>query len=176
MRSAPYADGMRVVVMGVTGCGKSSVGTALAASLGVPFADADGFHPESNVAKMTAGVSLTDADRWPWLDAIGEWLAGHPDSVVACSALKRSYRDRLRADAGAVVFVHLAARHSTLIARVARRSETEGHFAGTDLLDSQYATLEPLGFDEVGGTIDVSHLTAREVSDEVADFIAMQDY
>ncbi len=173
--SASYAVAMRVVVMGVTGCGKTSAGTALAASLGVPFVDADDLHPESNVAKMAAGIPLTDADRWPWLDAVGEWLAGHPDAVVACSSLKRSYRDRLRADAGAVVCVHLAARQSVLAERVARRSATEGHFAGTDLLDSQYATLEPLGFDEVGGTIDVSHLTAHEVSSEVAYLISLMD-
>jgi carbohydrate kinase (thermoresistant glucokinase family) len=167
---------MRVVVMGVTGCGKSGAGIAVAASLGIPFADADDFRPESHAAKMAAGVALTDEDRWPWLDAVGAWLGSHPDSVVACSALKRSYRDRLRADAGAVMFVHLAAGQSILAARVARRSEAEGHLAGTDLLDSQFATLQPLGIDEVGGTIDVSHLTAREVSREVEDLIALQDY
>lgn len=166
---------MRVVVMGVTGCGKSSVGADLAASLGIPFADADDFHPESNVAKMSAGIALTDADRWPWLDAVGEWLACHPDGVIACSALKRSYRDRIRAAAGAIVCVHLAARKSVLAERVALRTATEGHFAGTNLLDSQYATLEPLGFDEVGGTIDVSHLTAHQVANEVADLIGLQD-
>ena len=125
---------------------------------------------------MAVGIPLTDADRWPWLDAVGAWLWRHPDSVMACSALKRSYRDRLRVDAGAVMFVHLAAKQSILAARVAKRFETEGHFAGTELLDSQYATLQPLGIDEVGGTIDVSHLTAREVSTEVADLIALQDY
>jgi carbohydrate kinase (thermoresistant glucokinase family) len=167
---------MRVVVMGVTGCGKSSAGKSVSASLGIPFADADDFHPESNVAKMAAGIPLTDADRWPWLDAVGTWLASHPDAVMACSALKRSYRDRLRVEAGAVSFVHLAARKSILEGRVARRTEREGHFAGTDLLASQYVTLEPLGFDEVGGTIDVSHLTVSEVSSEVADLIALLDY
>ena len=166
---------MRVVVMGVTGCGKSSAGIALATSLGIPFADADDFHPDSNVAKMSAGIPLTDADRWPWLDAVGTWLALHPDAVVACSALKRSYRDRLRIDAGAVVWIHLAARKSALAERVALRTETEGHFAGIGLLDSQYATLEPLGFDEVGGTLDVSHLTAEEVANEVAYLIALEE-
>jgi len=165
---------MRVVVMGVTGCGKSSAGAALATFLGVPFADADDFHSPSNVAKMAAGIPLTDAERWPWLDAVGAWLASHQDAVVACSALKRSYRDRLRVDAGAVVFVHLAARQSILAERVARRSATEGHFAGADLLDSQYVTLEPLGLDEVGGTLNVSHLTVREVASEVAYLIALQ--
>lgn len=166
---------MRVVVMGVTGCGKSSVGAAVAASLGIPFADADDFHPEANVALMAGGIPLTDADRWPWLDAVGEWLSGRPDSVMACSALRRAYRDRLRSTAGPIVFVHLAARQSVVEARVLRRSATEGHFAGANLLDSQFATLQPLGFDEVGGTIDVTHLTAREASSEVADLIALQD-
>lgn len=174
-RARPYSGAMRVVTMGVTGSGKSRVGTALAAMLGVPFADADDFHPESNVAKMSAGIALTDEDRWPWLDAVGDWLASHPDSVVACSALKRAYRDRLRSHAGAVVFVHLAARQSVLVERVARRTEAEGHFAGVDLLGSQYATLEPLRFDEVGGTVDVSHLTAQEALGEVARIITLHD-
>ncbi len=174
MESMSYAWPMRVVVMGVTGCGKTSVGVGLAASLGVPFADADSFHPESNVAKMAAGVALTDEDRWPWLGAVGAWLASHPDSVVACSALKRSYRDRLRAQADALVFVHLAAAKETLMDRVALRTQTEGHFAGVDLLDSQYAALEPLGFGEVGGTIDVSHLTVQEALAEVAHFTTLQ--
>jgi len=166
---------MRVVVMGVTGCGKSTAGASLAASLGIPFADADDFHPASNVAKMAAGIPLVDGDRWPWLDAVGEWLSSHPDAVIACSALKRSYRDRLRDDAGAVVFVHLSARQSVLAERVARRSAVEGHFAGVDLLASQFAALEPLAFDEVGGTIDVSHLSAHDVAGEVADLVALQD-
>lgn len=174
-RSKPYAGAMRVVVMGVTGCGKSSAGAALAGSLGVPFADADDFHPASNVAKMSEGIPLTDDERRPWLDAVGQWLALHPDSVMACSALKRSYRDRLRDAAGDVVYVHLAAKQSVLAERVERRTANEGHFAGADLLDSQYAALEPLGFDEVGGTIDVSHLTMTEVSHEVADLVASHE-
>lgn len=161
--------------MGVTGCGKSTVGAGVAAALGIPFADADDFHPASNVAKMAAGIALTDDDRWPWLEAVGEWLASEPDAVVACSALKRSYRDRLRARAGALVFVHLAAPQSVLAERVALRSATEGHFAGVDLLASQYEVLEPLGFDEVGGTIDVSHLAASDVVREVTDLASLHD-
>ena len=161
--------------MGVTGCGKSTAGASLAASLAMPFADADDFHPAANVAKMAAGTPLTDADRGPWLDAIGAWLASHPDAVVACSSLKRAYRDRMRASAGAIVFVHLSARQSILAERVARRTAVEGHFAGVDLLASQFAALEPLGFKEVGGTIDVSHLSADAVAHEVSDLIALQD-
>src|SRR5438093_8699296 len=86
-----------VVVMGVSGSGKSTVGAALAQRLRVPFADADDFHPEANIAKMTAGQALDDHDRHPWLEAIGAWLADHPDGgVMSCSALKRRYRDQLR--------------------------------------------------------------------------------
>lgn len=166
---------MRVVVMGVTGCGKSSVGRAVAQSLDFVFADADDFHPAANVAKMTAGEPLTDEDRWPWLEAVGEWLASHPDAVVACSALKKAYRDRIREHAGLTVFLHLAAPHSVLAERVARRTETEGHFAGVALLESQFAALEPLGFKEVGGTIDVSHRSLAEAIEEAHDIIALQD-
>jgi carbohydrate kinase (thermoresistant glucokinase family) len=168
---------MRLVVMGVTGCGKSTVAAGAAAELGFPVADADDFHPASNVAKMAAGIPLTDEDRWPWLEAVGAWLGSRPDAVVACSALKRSYRDRLRSSVsgGAIVFVHLAAPQSVLAERVALRSATEGHFAGVDLLASQYEALEPLGFDEVGGTIDVSHLTASDVVREVTDLASLHD-
>jgi len=146
---------MRVVVMGVTGSGKTTVGSALAAEFGVAFADGDDLHPAANIAKMTAGTPLTDDDRWPWLDAVGGWLAQH-DGVVACSALKRSYRDRLRDAAPGTVFVHVAAPQSVLEERVAARLVKEGHFAGPGLLASQYEALEPLGFDEAGGVIDVA--------------------
>ena len=166
---------MRVVVMGVTGCGKTSVGKAVADELGCPFADGDDFHPAANVAKMSAGIGLSDEDRWPWLDAVGDWLATHPDAVVACSALRRSYRNRLRERAGAVVFLHLAAPQSVLAERVRVRSATEGHFAGVELLASQYATLEPLGFDEVGGTIDVSHQSLAAAIETARDIVSMQD-
>src|SRR3982750_1482905 len=98
-----------VVVMGVSGSGKSTVGAALAQRLRVPFADADDFHPLANIAKMTAGHALDDTDRHPWLEAIGEWLAAHAEGggVMSCSALKRAYRDQLRRHAPAVEFLHL---------------------------------------------------------------------
>src|SRR5688500_1875622 len=96
-----------IVVMGVSGSGKSTVGAALAQRLRVPYGDADDFHPEANVAKMTAGHALDDEDRWPWLAAIGEWLAAHDVGVITCSALKRSYRDVLREHRPDVLFVHL---------------------------------------------------------------------
>ena len=166
-------------VYGPTGAGKSTIAAAVAARAHAVFLDADDFHPEANTAKMAAGVPLTDDDRRPWLDAVGDEIARRTAAdqrvVVACSALKRAYRDRLRSHAGAVVFVHLAARQSVLVERVARRTEAEGHFAGVDLLGSQYATLEPLRFDEVGGTVDVSHLTAQEALGEVARIITLHD-
>lgn len=166
---------MRVVVMGVTGCGKTSVGRELASSLGFVFADGDDFHSPSNVAKMAAGTPLTEDDRWPWLDEVGTWLSSHPDAVVACSALRKSYRNRIRERAGTTVFLHLAAPPSVIVERVHRRSVDEGHFAGVDLLESQFALLEPLGYDEIGGSIDVTHLTLAEVVEEAHDIIALQD-
>lgn len=140
-----------VVVMGVSGAGKSVVGAALAELLGVPFTDADDLHPVANVAKMAAGTPLTDDDRWPWLAIVGEALAVAPHGlVVACSALKRSYRDAIRAAAPSTVFVYLTVDRTTLAKRVASRP---GHFMPVSLLDSQLQTLEPLEADEAGLTV-----------------------
>jgi gluconokinase len=142
-----------VVVMGVSGSGKSTVGAALAQRLRAPFADADDFHPEANVAKMTAGHPLDDDDRRPWLEAIGAWLADHEQGgVMTCSALKRAYRDQLRSHAPDTVFVHLHGERDVITRRQATRP---GHFMPASLLDSQFATLEPLGADEVGFLLDV---------------------
>jgi len=144
----------RVVVMGVTGSGKSTVGVALAERLGVPFADADDFHSAANVAKMAAGVPLTDADREPWLLAIGAWLAEHEGgAVVTCSALKRVYRDTLRRAAPTISFLHLHGDKDTVRRRVGSR---EGHFMPESLVDSQFADLEPLGDDETGLVVDLA--------------------
>ena len=139
--------------MGVSGAGKSTVGIALAGLLGVEFVDADSLHPESNVAKMAAGTPLTDVDRWPWLDLVGRALAGASDTglVVACSALRRSYRDAIRATAPATEFVHLVVPRGVLGDRVANRP---GHFMPVSLLDSQLETLEPLEADEAGVLVD----------------------
>jgi len=147
---------MHVVVMGVTGCGKSTVGRMLARAVGAQFADGDDFHAPDAVAKMAANVPLTDDDRWPWLARVGQWLGGEGDRVVACSALKRSYREAILAAAPDAFFVHLRAPQATLEARVAARAEATGHFAGPGLLDSQFATLEELHADEPGIAIDVS--------------------
>ncbi|MEU3094390.1 gluconokinase [Streptomyces sp. NPDC006967] len=144
-----------VVIMGVAGTGKTTIGPLLAARFDVPYAEGDDFHPQANIDKMSAGTPLGDDDRWPWLDAIGAWAherAGH-GGVVSCSALKRSYRDRLRAAAPGVVFVHLSGDRALVEDRMAHR---QGHFMPTALLDSQFATLQPLEPDEAGVSVDVA--------------------
>ena len=143
-----------VVVMGVSGSGKSVVGAALAQRLRVAFADADDLHPEANIAKMTAGEALDDVDRHPWLEAIGAWLKGHDadGGVIGCSALKRKYRDQLRHHAPRVVFLHLDGSREVIARRQASRP---GHFMPSSLLTSQFATLERLAPDEAGVVIDV---------------------
>ncbi len=151
----PYDGGTPLlVVMGVSGSGKSTVGAALAQRLGVPFEDADDLHPPANIAKMSAGVALDDDDRRPWLETIGKWLAAHDGDggVISCSALKRSYRDQLRAHAARAVFVHL---HGTREVIARRQASRPGHFMPASLLDSQFDTLEPLAEDEAGVVIDV---------------------
>jgi gluconokinase len=136
-----------IILMGVSGSGKTVVGEGLAARLGYPLLEGDRFHPKANVAKMSSGSPLTDADRWPWLDAIGTAIRDAPGGViVACSALRRAYRDRLRAEAGRpVAFVFLDGSRETIAARLAAR---KGHFMPPSLLDSQLATLEPPTPDE----------------------------
>ncbi|MGE2688864.1 gluconokinase [Mycolicibacterium pulveris] len=143
-----------IVVMGVSGSGKSTVGAALAQRLRVPFADADDFHPPANIAKMSSGQPLNDDDRQPWLDAIGKWLAERDDrgGVMSCSALKRGYRDQLRSHRRDIEFVHLSGTPEVIGRRQASRP---GHFMPPSLLKSQFATLEPLDPDENGITIDV---------------------
>ena len=158
---------LRVVVMGVSGCGKSSVGEALGRLLDVPYFDGDDLHPAENVAKMAAGVPLTDADRWPWLDRVAAVLAGQAPVIVGCSALKRAYRDRIRAGAGGPVrFVHLAGSRPVIEARMAART---GHFMPAALLDSQFAALEPPGPDEAV-TLDVARPVA-ETEAAAADWL-----
>lgn len=141
-----------IVVMGVSGVGKTTVGEKLAARWGVGFVDADDLHGPENVAKMSAGIPLVDEDRWPWLDLVGAALMAGPGTVVACSALRRVYRDRLRATAPATLFVHLAAAPRRVAAQAEAR---KGHFMPPALLQSQIATLEPLDPDERGITVIV---------------------
>ncbi|BCJ45635.1 gluconokinase [Actinoplanes ianthinogenes] len=141
-----------IVVMGVAGCGKSTVGKALADRLGVPYKEADAFHPAANVAKMHGGVPLTDEDRAPWLAAIAASL-GAGDVVVSCSALKRAYRNVLRGGNPDVFFVHLVLSPETATARVSGRA---GHFMPSTLVASQFAILEPLEPDESGVAVDAT--------------------
>lgn len=129
--------------MGVSGSGKSTIAAAIAQRLGVDFGEGDALHPEANVAKMAAGIPLTDADRAPWLELVRGWIEQHPDGVITCSALKRAYRDRLRGPG--VRFVCLVAPRDVLAGRLAHRS---GHFMPPELLDSQLSTLEVPGPDE----------------------------
>jgi gluconokinase len=167
MESQPSrVDTTPVVVMGVSGSGKSTVGAALAQRLRVPFVDADTLHPAANIAKMAAGEPLDDNDRYPWLEMVGDWLAGHRDGgVVSCSALKRMYRDQLRAHCPGVEFLYLSGAPELIAGRLAARS---GHFMPAALLRSQFDALEPLGADEAGITLD-----AGQNSDAIVDtFVA----
>ena len=154
-----------LVVMGVSGSGKSTVGAALAQRLRVPFADADDFHPPANIAKMSAGHALDDTDRYPWLETIGEWLTEHNDGgVMSCSALKHKYRDQLREHCPTVRFVHLSGSPEVIGRRQASRP---GHFMPPSLLASQFETLEPLGPDEQGYEINI----AQSIDDIVEAYI-----
>lgn len=140
--------------MGVAGAGKSALGAALARAIGAEFMDGDDLHPESNRARMASGLPLRDQDRWPWLDAVGAWLgAGEGPRVIACSALTRAYRDRIRAAAPGAFFLHLVGPRALIAERMAAR---RGHFMPTALLDSQFATLDPPGPDEAHAVLDVS--------------------
>jgi gluconokinase len=143
---------MRVVLMGVAGCGKSSVGAALATALAIPYRDGDDLHPAANIAKMSRGEALTDVDRWPWLALVGEALRACP-VIVGCSALRRVYRERITAAAGGpVCFVHLSGSRAVIEARMRAR---QGHFMPPALLDSQFKTLEPPEPDENAVTVDI---------------------
>jgi carbohydrate kinase (thermoresistant glucokinase family) len=146
-----------VIVMGVSGSGKSTIGALVADDLGVPFVDGDSLHPRANVLKMAAGTPLTDDDRWPWLAAVGGALAqagaAGEGLVVACSALKRAYRDAILAEEPATVFLHLSGSREVLASRMEGRSD---HFMPVTLLDSQLATLEPLHDDEPGVAVDIA--------------------
>jgi gluconokinase len=132
---------MPIIIMGVSGAGKTTVGVKLAEALGAHFIDGDDLHTPEARAKMGAGHALTDEDRWPWLDRIGDRLAADSQTIIACSALKRIYRDRIRARVGpALRFVYLVADPDEMRARVAAR---HGHYMPASLVDSQFAALEP---------------------------------
>jgi len=156
----------RIVIMGVSGCGKSSVGAALGERLGIPYRDGDDLHPAANVEKMRAGIPLSDADRWPWLDRVARVLHDDAPVIVGCSALRRAYRDRIRSAAGgAVRFVHLTGSREVIATRMAART---GHYMPTALLDSQFATLEPPAPDEAL-TLDIAASMGALVDAILAD-------
>ena len=161
-----------VVVMGVAGCGKSTVGAALAGRLGVEYAEADDFHPPGNIAKMSAGQPLDDADRAPWLAAIAGWLGRHTvtGGVASCSALRRRYRDTLRTGAPDAIMLHLAGPAEVVARRVVGRS---GHFMPAALVRSQYDTLEPLEADERGLTVSFE-LAVDEIVERFLRWLAGQ--
>lgn len=156
-----------LVLMGVSGCGKSTLAGVLSGRLGWDLVEGDDLHPAENVAKMAAGHPLTDADRWPWLDKLAEWIhertdAGKP-GIMTCSALKRSYRDVLRGES--VLFVYLRGTRDQIAARLANR---HGHYMPSSLLDSQFATLQPPDPDENSVTIDVGETPSEEADELIA--------
>jgi len=164
---------MIVIVMGVSGCGKSSVGQAIARRKGWQFIEGDDLHPKENRAKMAIGVPLDDNDRWPWLDTIAK-AAGKIDAeggtaVVACSALKRAYRERLGQAADIVQFIHLHGDREVIADRVAARQD---HFMPPGLLDSQIATLELPTRDEAVTTIEIT-ATVAEITDQALRELAL---
>lgn len=165
--SARTGRGPVLVVMGVSGSGKTTFAELIAHRLGWDFQEGDRLHPDANVAKMASGTPLSDDDREPWLDRIADWIDAHLDAdrpaVITCSALKRAYRERLaRPD---VVFLHLAGPRELIAERLGQRT---GHFMPTTLLDSQFETLEPLGAGESGLVIDVQGTPEHVVEHTIA--------
>jgi gluconokinase len=162
----------QVVVMGVSGSGKTTIARQLAEELGFAFADADAFHAAASVAKMARGAPLTDVDREPWLRSLVAWTeAQHGrgrSTVLACSALKRRYRDVLRTASARTLFIHLSAPRAVLLERMKHR---EGHFMPAQLLDSQLADLEPLAADESGITVDATK-TPAEIVEQAIERVA----
>lgn len=164
-----------IVLMGVSGCGKSTVGRVLSETLGWPFRDADSFHPPENVAKMSSGQPLTDTDRAPWLGAIAHWIdarqaAGDP-AIVSCSALKRRYRDVIVGTRAGVHLVHLAGTMAVIEARMAARQD---HFMPLSLLKSQFEALEPPGPDEHALVVDVAQAPDAIVAEIAGHVTAWQ--
>jgi gluconokinase len=157
----------RIVVMGVSGCGKTTVGQGLAAALGGRFVDADNLHTDAARAQMRAGTPLTDDDRAPWLIRVGQTLAAPPlPVIVACSALRRRYRDAVRAATGGdVLFLHLAGPKELIAARMALRRD---HYRPVSLLDSQFAALEPPDAEETFATLDLRGSEADLVAAAIA--------
>ena len=161
-----------LIVMGVQGCGKSTIGRMLAERLGEPFFDGDDLHSEESKAKMGAGVPLTDTDREPWLRRIAELIASEAAArrhvIIGCSALKRSYRDLLRSTVATTRFVHLAGSFEVMTERIQGRNH---EYMPTTLLASQFETLEELAGDEAGIVVSVEQ-TPAQIVDEVLEYLA----
>lgn len=165
-----------LVVMGVSGSGKTTLARLLSDRLGWPYAEADDFHPQANVDRMTAGTALTDEDRWPWLETMRDWLttetrAGR-SAIITCSALKVAYRDILREAEGHIQFVHLSGPPELLGDRLAQRV---GHFMPAALLPSQLESLEPLTEAEEGTTIVVD-VPPEVVADRTVVALGLRSY
>jgi gluconokinase len=162
-----------LVVMGVSGCSKSTIAGLLAGRLGWDLQEGDDLHPAANVAKMAAGLPLTDDDRWPWLNRVAAWVAAHTAAgrpgVITCSALRRTYRDRLRDDG--VIFVHLTGSRDQLTRRLAARPD---HFMPPTLLESQIATLEPPAADENVLLVEATGGSPEEIADSVIGRLARE--
>jgi gluconokinase len=167
MGSAPVVS---LVVMGVSGSGKTTVATEVARRLGWEFTEGDDHHPAANVAKMRAGQPLDDEDRWPWLRELAAWIGAHEQEgrscVLTCSALRRSYRDVLRDGHPSVWFAHVSAPEALIADRVQKR---QGHYMPPSLVPSQFATLEPLGDDEPGSVVQASGSPEQVVDGLLAD-------
>jgi gluconokinase len=157
--------------MGVSGCGKSTVAAILASRLGWPFEEGDALHPQVNIEKMAAGHPLTDADRWPWLAKVADWIDERVDAgengLITCSALKRSYRDLINRRGSGLIFIFLSGSKETIAARLAAR---HGHYMRASLLDSQFADLEEPAADEPAIRVDIGPPAA-----EIAELI-MEDF
>ena len=171
---------IHVVVMGVAGCGKSTVAEAIHERLGYGYAEGDDFHPQANIDKMSAGIPLTDEDRWPWLQVINKWMVAREalgeNTVVSSSALKRSYREALSENVP-TFFIHLSGTQELIQQRL---NERKGHFMPPALLPSQFAILEPLSPDENGvevsieGSVDTMVERALDAVNEYARSVAPQ--
>ncbi len=168
MATPPFHFTAAAVVMGVAGCGKTTIAEALAARLGVRMIEGDRLHPAANIAKMSAGTPLTDEDRWPWLSKIGLELIGTDGAVAACSALKRVYRETItRAARRPVAFVFLKGDRALIELRMHLRT---GHFMPTSLLDSQFATLEEPSAGELAVTLDLA-LSPEAITEQAVVFL-----
>ncbi|CAN5755155.1 gluconokinase [soil metagenome] len=173
--SPPIPQPVVLVVMGVSGCGKTTVAALLAGRLGWPFEEGDALHPQANIDKMKAGHPLDDDDRAPWLEKVADWVGERLDAggsgLITCSALKRSYRNKINRRGSGVVFVYLHGSYDTIAARLAAR---HGHFMPTKLLDSQFAGLQEPGADEPAIRVDVGPAPS-EIADTVIAMLGLEE-